>query len=419
MISRVSKFFIGTTVIAAAVSGYSFAAEQKLPHLDLETSSEEYRDLTESLLETEGDDPLKVILEKGKRNLDWINFINAARADGNKLELSTPATQRGIPITEPSSSNRTIVLTQWSEVLAALPAQMTSILIDGADFSSTLDMSDEEFLLHARLFDRTYQRAARWLLQEPYLSEYAEIAGKDVRGYYFLANDPDAQTNLRDYRNLPRDKQARYETALLGICRNADQTLENCRTELSASLARNRNAVTFFRKYNDTSVALWKSYFDIPTTRADVIWNNDNANELVIPFLNPQRPIILNWLRDNIEDEFKWLDWRLKLDFKETGDENMTHVEFVAGATPHVNAIAGSIITMDGNRNIDEYSSRWTIRHEYGHVIGFPDCYLEFYDVVTETMINYQLDITDLMCSRRGAFKQNHFDQLKQAYFRN
>jgi hypothetical protein len=74
---------------------------------------------------------------------------------------------------------------------------------------------------------------------------------------------------------------------------------------------------------------------------------------------------------------------------------------------------------MDGNRNIDEYSARWTIRHEYGHVLGFPDCYLEFYDVETETMINYQLDITDLMCSRRGAFKVNHFDQLKAAYFTN
>lgn len=417
MILRVSKMFIGATAIAAAFSTNVYGAN--LPHLDLEMSSEEYRDLTEALLETEGDDPLKVILEKGKRNLDWIDFINAARANGNKLELSTPATQRGIPITEPSSSNRNIVMAQWDEVLTALPAQMVSILIDGADFSSTLEISDEDFLLHARLFDRTYQRAARWLLQEPYLAEYAEISGNDVRGYYFLANDPDAEINLQTYRKLPRDLQSKYEAALLGICRNAEQTLDACKTELNASLTRNNNAVPFFRKYNSTSAELWSSYFDIPTTRTDVVWNSQNSNELVIPFLNPLRPTILNWLRDNIEDEFKWLDWRLKLDFQDTGDENMTHVEFVPGATPHVNRIAGSIITMDGNRNIDEYSSRWTIRHEYGHVLGFPDCYLEFYDVVSATMINYQLDITDLMCSRRGAFKENHYDQLKRAYFRN
>jgi hypothetical protein len=96
----------------------------------------------------------------------------------------------------------------------------------------------------------------------------------------------------------------------------------------------------------------------------------------------------------------------------------MTHIVFKEGATPHVNELAGSEITMDGNRNIDEYSSRWTIRHEYGHVLGLPDCYIEFYDESEGVMISYQLDITNLMCSRRGRLQEKHFDELKRVYLK-
>jgi len=52
---------------------------------------------------------------------------------------------------------------------------------------------------------------------------------------------------------------------------------------------------------------------------------------------------------------------------------------FEPGVTPHVNGIGGRIITMDANAPLDDYDVSWTIRHEYGHVLGFPDCYVEFY----------------------------------------
>ncbi len=417
MFLRTTKFLLG--VLGLGMPYSAAAADNHLPHMDLEMTSAEYRALTANLGVFEIDDPLQVILEKGKRNLDWIEFINATRAAGNKLLLSTPETQRGIPITAPSFSNRTIVNADWATRIGALPAQMKAVIIDNADFTSTLQVSDEVFLLHARLVDRSYQNAARWLLQEPYLEAYAERSATDIRGYYNLSNDPNREQKLYAYRTLPVTEQAQYEAWLLGICRNSDISLADCKNNLKQSLLANGNAVEFYRQYSEVSKQQWDAYFAIPVTRSDVVWTAAAPNEFVIPFKNPQHPAVLNWLRDNIEDEFRWFDWRLKLDFKDEGDENMTHVEFVAGATPHVNGLAGSKITMDGNRNIDEYSARWTIRHEYGHVLGFPDCYLEFYDVETETMINYQLDITDLMCSRRGAFKVNHFDQLKAAYFTN
>ena len=73
---------------------------------------------------------------------------------------------------------------------------------------------------------------------------------------------------------------------------------------------------------------------------------------------------------------------------------------------------------MDANSPLSEYNVQWTIRHEFGHVIGFPDCYHEFYDATESTMISYQIDITNLMCSRRGHLQQAHVDELRRVYYR-
>ena len=48
--------------------------------------------------------------------------------------------------------------------------------------------------------------------------------------------------------------------------------------------------------------------------------------------------------------------------------------------TPHVNRLGGNVIVMDAAASIEVYAIRWAIRHEYGHVLGLPDCYFEFYD---------------------------------------
>lgn len=138
-----------------------------------------------------------------------------------------------------------------------------------------------------------------------------------------------------------------------------------------------------------------------------------------VPFLDPRIPAVTTWLTENIEDEWRWGDWKLKLEFMSEGGSDMTHVRFEPGATPHVNGLAGSEITMDANRALNEYSSRWTIRHEYGHVLGFADCYLEFYDESLKAMVNYQLDLTNLMCSRKGKLQQKHYDEMKRVYFRS
>jgi hypothetical protein len=362
-------------------------------------------------------DPLQAILATGKRNLDWLDFINASRTAQTKLELSTPATQVGTPITQPRRNNREIVSNDWENTKLTLSPVVVDVLINQAPFTTDLGISDDQFLDEIRKVDGIYQMASRWLLQEPYLDSYTEGAVYDVRGFYYLQQEPDLEHKLNNFDSLDLTKQAELKSWLLQECVNANQSKSSCAYDLDQALLA-RGLPSFHTNNLPGAQQVWDSFFKIDATRRDVTWTSRNPNTMSIPFRDPQSPSVLAWLRDNIQDEFKWNGWALHLDFKPTGNDSMTHVVFEEGATPHVNELAGSEITMDGNRNIDEYSSRWTIRHEYGHVLGLPDCYIEFYDESEGVMISYQLDITNLMCSRRGHLQEKHFDELKRVYLK-
>ena len=409
---------LGLGLIASSVlASHAFGASDPRPRLDPEMTGPEYAPLVEKLLQggLKDTDPLQTILLIGKRNLQWLDLVNSQRPDAQKLQLSTAETQVGYPIDQPTLANRDLVSKGWNTVRDGLPESMRAVLVDNAPLTQTPAVADDVFLAQVRLVDRAYQRASRWLLEEPYLDYYAQDAEDDIRGYYYLNQEPDLDTKLRTFASLDDATKTRLQGLLVGECRNQERSLTTCTTNFTDALGRDGNAINFHQRYRDNAATHFNSYFEIQVKRPDVTWDAA-ANVLSVPFRNPNRDDVKSWLSTNIEDEWRWNGWALKLNFEDQGDDNMTHVQFKDGATPHVNAVGGSEITMDANRNLTEYSSRWTIRHEYGHTLGFVDCYLEFYDKAQGVMINYQLDITNLMCSRRGHLQEKHFLELKKNY---
>lgn len=404
-------------------SSASFAAplahQSGVPHYDLEMTSEEYRALVQELTTIEDDSSpeLRRLLDIGARNLEWYSHINSLRDPSRRLELSTPGTQGGIPIDTPSLSNEAIIMQQYNDWLAATDVGVSHVLLNAVAFPDNPPVSDDAYLQAARQIDKIYQRASRWLLQLPYRDAYKAQQKYDVRGYYFLSREADLQAKLQGWNALSDADKARLQPLLVGQCFNAEaNTLEQCSNDFAAAVLAGTVAA-YFDLYAAGAKDLWDSYFAIPVQRTDVTWTARNANSFRIPFRDPENTEVTNWLRDNIEDEFKWNGWQLRLDFIDSSDDYTTHIVFEPGTTPHVNELGGSIITMDANRSLNEYSSRWTIRHEYGHVLGLPDCYVEFFDEGLQAMVNYQLDIDNLMCSRRGKFQQGHYDELRRVYF--
>ena len=395
-----------------------FAFEVQAYELDLEMTGQEYTQILKKFSLQKTNSSLKKIIETGKRNLEWFNTVNAHRPSDQQLALYNPDLIAGIPIDHPKEYNEKTVLADYKTLLNKLPENFKNILLSNLEFPTNHPLAtDNDYLETVRKVDRVYQSASRWLIMKPNLDYLAQKSFKDIRGYFFLSKIENIEDKLSNWNSISDQEKKDFNDWLVSICHNNWIDKNTCQSELENEIVEN-SALKFYKQYLKGSQERFNEFYKIQGARKDLTWSSTNPLMLFAPFVKPETKIIQDWLIENIEDEWKWKDWKLKLDFTES-NYGTTHIVFTPGATPHVNGLGGSEITMDANRPLEDYSARWTIRHEYGHTLGFPDCYVEFYDTDREIIVNYQLDLNDLMCSRRGHLQEKHFNELKENYFKN
>lgn len=410
------------SLLFLSLLAFSSVQARTLPHLDPEMTGPEYRVLLEQLQKQQGfltkrtDDPLLAILDLGKRNLDWLAAINKNRADQDKLQLTTADSTKAYPIDAPGYSNRDIIQKALADVKTTMPQPMADVIFGTGPIPETNPLDDTTFLEFARQMNHVYEMASRWLLEEPYLDDYKTMAQEDIRGYYFLNNETNLEWNLNHWSSLDADTQTKYSAWLTGECFNSNNYLKACQTKL-ANAIKKKKVWEYHQNYVADAQRVYNGFFELQNPRPEIIWNSKTPNIMFMPFTTPNTQAVQAWFKSNVEDEWHVNDWHLQINF--ANKPNLAKVVFEPGATPHVDDLGGDTITMDANRDINEYIVTWTIRHEFGHVLGFPDCYVEFYDAQNEVMINYQIDINNLMCSRRGHLQTQHYDQLKKNYYKD
>ncbi len=404
---------LGIFLVSVFFASAAQADRPQVPHLEMELDSSTYQSLLASRNGGARSDKVQASLDMGKRFLAWLAFINDKRPQGKKISLTSPATTVAYPIDKPNKSNPDLINARYEELKSAVPAWMQEIAFGNGEFISDLPESDEVFIKYGFSLDRNYQSAARWTLQEPMLWAYSGRKSGDVRGYYQLNKISDLEAKFQGWSSLSVGEKSAILTAMNQLCW-ISQTESRCKSTLLAAKEDGEKLSTLHAEWMPAGKKKWDSYFEMSGLRSDVKWSA--ANLMQLPFKTPQSAAIKSFLVDNIEDEWKWAGWSLKLDFDSSA---AAYVRFEPGATPNVNGLGGNRITMDANAPLTEYGVQWTIRHEFGHVLGFPDCYVEFYDSDEKAMINYQLDTTNLMCSRRGKLQEKHLVALKAAYFEN
>lgn len=386
-----------------------------VPHLDLEMTSVEYRSHLAKLPanKSKNSDPeIEASLKLGARLSKWIETINAARPAASAIRLTSAQTRRGIPIDKPSIYSPSIIKAEVEQILKNLPASMKKVLLGADKLPTVAGQSDETFITHARLLDKNYQSAARYKLVNVYRDYYIQAAASDIRGYYYLSQNKITANELKEVSAIDGAKLPAILDALTKICANGNHPVAECRDAANRALKNNQLAM-FYKQYFEDAKLRWNNFFVIPDygVRSDLVWN---GNTLEVPFNTPTIAKFIPYLQNNIEDEFRFGNWALKMNFGNYADGPV--LIFKPGVVPHVNGLGGNEIVMDSNQPIEEYESQWTIRHEFGHVLGLPDCYHEFYDETLKAYVNYQLDISDLMCSRAGNMKERIYNELHRVY---
>lgn len=354
------------------------------------------------------------ILAVGKRAVQWFEKVNSTRPADQKMDLDQKGAAKGTSINAPSTTNAQILIDRYNKLMKETTPLITTVVDSTTELPTTAPLSDEEFVKTIRLFDVLYQHTVRWSGSQQYMKWYIKRSQWDVRGYLFLKNTPDLENKLNNWKSLTSEEKTNFRFWIQGLCHNSGADESDCESQIDEALSKNQ-ASSIYLQFNKFGEAMYKSFFKVEETRSEIYWNEEKT-KLYSPFLTPERTDIKDWLSTNIQDEWKGIGFNLLLDFKATSEKIIPHIEFQSGVTAHVNDIAGDTITMDGDYSISNYAQRWTIRHEYGHVLGFPDCYLEFFDVNQKAMIYYEIDIDNLMCSRHGNLKAEHITELRNAY---
>jgi len=253
---------------------------------------------------------------------------------------------------------------------------------------------------------------------KPWLSQMAQRRVRDVRGYYYLKNLKDLDYQLENIEIFTTDEINKTILALEQICINTEGLEDDCDKAVDKAY-QTKSLKKFKDKYWNNAIRNWNVFFKIFSPRKDIVWKESAPGVMNVVFKDPKNPIIANWLKENVEDEFQLQNknWGLELTFiKGRLGKRTAYLEFQPNVTPHVTG--GNVIVMDSNTPLEEYNVKWTIRHEFGHILSLPDCYHEFYVKEKNVMINYQLDTTDLMCSRAGQMNDRIYEELKKAYLK-
>lgn len=363
--------------------------------------------------DSEEDQQIEMLLAVGKKASKWIEVVNAARLPGQKLDLSSPGSSGGIPMDKPQKSSTEIIMKSYTNFLAKSSPLITDVVTSSQELPVNPPVSDEEFVTTLRSLDRIYSSIIRWAGQREYKAWYINKAIFDIRGFTFLNATPNLEETLNSYPNLSTEDKAKYYGWLFGLCKNGDFGPADCKVELDKYVANNK-LFTFYNRFLKYGKSMHDLFFTLKKTRAEIKWNADRTI-LNSPFQTPERADVQKWLKENIEDEWQGAGFNLVIDYKKNMS-NAPRIEFKEGVTAHVNELGGNLITMEAEYPIETKDQKYTIRHEYGHVIGFQDCYLEFFDTSEKAMVYYEVDVNNIMCSRNGKLQPTHIEQLQKSY---
>ncbi|MEO5667774.1 MAG: hypothetical protein ABIR96_06940 [Bdellovibrionota bacterium] len=431
-----SNKILGAGTFFVLLSACGLKPQHEAPHMPLDLSSNEYRTRLKSLkgsaLLEEGDDAsvdygfseddLKAVrdsLAMGERSLKWTEYMNSFRDDATKLRLTTRAGGlHGIPIENPSRYSPSLVRARYEQNVAQLDPVAKNILLGNGAFTQNPAISDEAFVELAKKIDRTYQTAARWQLVSPWLNYYESASRRDVRGFYSLSRDTDIDNKLVNFEALPAADRDLIASSLITLCRNTGRSLSSCGGAFEGARSAH-DLRSLYARDLPAGRTNWSSFFDISNARRDISWSQKDPQSSHIPFRRSSDDLLTSFIKNNVEEEYSFKGLHFIFDLQEADSPGeMPYVTFEAGSTPHVEGLGGNHIVMDANAPLTEWDVQWTIRHEFGHVLGLPDCYVEFFDPSAREMVNYQLDVTDLMCSRAGRMNDRILEELRSAYQR-
>lgn len=339
-----------------------------------------------------------------------------------------------------SSANESLI---YSEIRAEYQALLMEDSLIFSDIISRFYTLEDPLIMSINGFESRYDhlkiRSAQGLLtKKEFVQEiydlYNEIsrfeAQKCSKNVLFLRENKDVRVGIetkklcQEYLNndqcsgdesllgkLINSDRQKFEEAFIDLCLFNKSNLVNCTKKLS--LIRKQNALLkhIRAQLSDFEVRKEKDFFTTSGTNKFKCSKNQGVTYLSV---NLQSQAYskndLELMGKSLSEKWSNDQFKLIVDFNES--KNVVTVVAEEGKVSFVRNTQPRTIYLSNSLDLNVRGN--VFAHEFGHVLGFPDCYLEFYHKKTKSIVYYELEHeNNLMCrvnfdSKIGAdyFKQ-------------
>jgi hypothetical protein len=207
-----------------------------------------------------------------------------------------------------------------------------------------------------------------------------------------------------EYQSMNPEKESWVRENTVNLCKSFSKDVA-CEAEYSIHLRKNTLASMLKNYYSrfqaDRFVALFKLRPN--HSKFTCLAPNENAESKIVMkikvFEGSFNHEILAELLKKVEETWSTKDFSLKLELIKTYSEGAITIVPTDKSISYVPDNNNRIVYLSTQQDLG--TTKRVLAHEFGHVLGFPDCYIEFFDDSKKELVYYEIskNNTNIMCS--------------------
>lgn len=317
----------------------------------------------------------------------------------NEFQNNHPFVFYGMPVRLYDYKNPLIInLDDMEKKLVEIKTQLTLNIFN----NDALKMAGEELFY-------LYQNSMRFEGQKCSFPYMAKKKFQDVRPYLELLDfctekNGDGICSSETIANLSSNEAQLVEVKTIKLCKAFDSSNVNCQAQYNVHKMNNTVAslVSFYQKKFQTE--RYERLFTLRDSHLKFQCHSiEDVTTMTLKVYSQSLDIYsLNVLARFVSDTWTRGKFRLNVEIVEQKGSDV--VEILPSTT------GVSYVPDNNNRKVflsqkvDFETQKKVLAHEFGHVLGFPDCYTEFFDNQNKDLIYYEIsqEDTNIMCSLKA-----------------
>ncbi|MBI2522667.1 MAG: hypothetical protein HYV97_19760 [Bdellovibrio sp.] len=193
---------------------------------------------------------------------------------------------------------------------------------------------------------------------------------------------------------------------LVNLCDMAgERSVSQCQTEMSSAISSGKLLNWYEENREQVRVKRFKPLFELRAAESKryscTKINNGKTTVMSIPYVSAGKTI------DPVLREVGQSYWRQNNTFfikfvpvtSSEAPEDALRIQVKNSVLSHVRGDRPNDMILASSVLQNKTLLKLTIAHELGHVLGFVDCYIEYFNQASEELVYYEVDSTNLMCS--------------------